>query len=61
MFFLLRTSQFQATIDARDRKMKFDVKKRDSTGENNLKEKEIIEISQERRRKCISGQRPRNQ
>ena len=27
MFFLLRTSQFQAAIDARDRKMQFDVKK----------------------------------
>ena len=61
MFFLLRTSQFQATIDARDRKMQFDVNKRDSTRENNLKEKQIIKINQERRRKCISGQRPRNQ
>ena len=41
MCFLLRTSQFPATIGARDREMKFDVKKRESTRENNLKEEKI--------------------
>ena len=42
-------------------KTDFDVKKRESTRENSLKEDKISKINQERRRKCISGQRPRNQ
>ena len=41
MFFLLRTSQFQAAIDARDRKMQFDVKKTRTRGTVTRKPKEF--------------------